>query len=236
MTRMVIGKSFLVLLGIALSAGDAHALYVTPRINRIMKRINDAVLIYASHNDLRFPDSFDEVTRFVNDPEIVNMYQITKNNEPILKEEDLLDTWGEPVEYVRDGPHRYIIRSSGPDKTMGTADDVIWGYPHEHVGAEWEKASQVPAVARPETNVAQTTAKTSPKDGKAASPPDRTATRSSSSGTPDTRHQTAAPPPGQTATVTNTPWKHLILACVIIISGIAAAWLCFKKKAGLQGD
>ena len=232
MTRMVIGKSFLVLLGIALSAGDAHALYVTPRINRIMKRINDAILIYASHNDLRFPDSFDEVTRLVNDPEIVALYQITKNNEPILKEEDLLDTWGEPVEYVHDGPHRFIIRSSGPDKTMGTADDVIWGYPHEHVDAEWEKAKQVPAVVRLETNAVQAAAMIPPKDGAAAPPPDHAAPRSPS-GAPDTRHQIAAPPPGQTATVTSTPWKYPILACVIIISGIAAAWLCLKKKAGL---
>jgi len=69
-----------------------------------------------------------------------------------LKKEDLNDPWGEPFGYEHDGDN-YVIWSSGPDKKMGTADDIVTGFPPSYV-ASW-KAKHIPPVGNQETNVVQ---------------------------------------------------------------------------------
>jgi len=91
----------------------------------ILKRIRSAIHMYKSEHGGKTPASLDEYVQTVaTNSRYAGSYR--------LKLENLLDEWGEPVEYEHDG-HCFIIRSSGLDKTMGTADDVIIGWPPTYV-------------------------------------------------------------------------------------------------------
>ena len=93
----------------------------------------------------KLPASLDELFQFAS-----NNYKY--GNKPLLKKEDLIDSWGEPIEYIRDG-RRYALWSSGPDKKMGTKDDVYDGSPTLYK-AVWE-AKYAQAIAQQETNTVQ---------------------------------------------------------------------------------
>ena len=73
--------------------------------------IVQAVQIYAMCNGGKLPESLEELTQSQDE-----------DDSPLLKKEYLLDPWGEPIVYVRNG-RKFSVSSSGPDKIMGTADD-----------------------------------------------------------------------------------------------------------------
>ena len=73
--------------------------------------IEQAVQIYAMRNNGKFPESLNDLITGTDD------------KPPLLKKEGILDPWGKPFEYERDG-RKLIIRSSGPDREMGTEDDI----------------------------------------------------------------------------------------------------------------
>jgi hypothetical protein len=103
-------------------------------------------------HDARFPASLDELLQFAS---AKDDYQ----RNPLLKKEDLIDPWGEPFAYERsENGRKYILRSSGPDRIMGTADDFVEGYPPSYV-TSW-KAKQTPPVDGQGTNAVQAAAQT----------------------------------------------------------------------------
>ena len=82
-----------------------------PRIRLQISEIEKAVEIYAMIHQGKLPASLDD------------LIQGTEDNPPLLKKEAIIDPWGEPFEYKRTG-RNFTIRSSGPDRQMGTEDDV----------------------------------------------------------------------------------------------------------------
>ena len=68
--------------------------------------LNKAVEDYAALHDGQLPASLGDLT----------------DSPSLLKEEDLIDIWGKPIEYKRN-EYGFSVRSSGPDRKMGTADD-----------------------------------------------------------------------------------------------------------------
>ena len=87
---------------------DIECFISQPRAQLAM--IEQAVQIYAMVHNGKFPESLNDLIKGTDDAS------------PLLKKEYLLDPWGEPIEYERDG-RTFIIRSSGPDREMGTEDD-----------------------------------------------------------------------------------------------------------------
>jgi len=113
MKHKPVGKCVLVLVGIMLGIeclGSKRNL-----IDIQMSNVEMAIIVYMTQEG-KFPDSLDVL--------IQRRYN--------LKKEDLLDPWGEPFGYEYN-EHRYVIWSSGPDKKMGTADDVFKGFPPSYV-------------------------------------------------------------------------------------------------------
>ncbi len=56
-----------------------------------------------------------------------NLEQLTVGTEDTaapLKRESLVDSWGTPFQYRRQGRTGYEIRSAGPDRAMGSQDDL----------------------------------------------------------------------------------------------------------------
>ena len=70
--------------------------------------IDKAINIYAMQHNGQLPDA---------------LSALVESDDPLLNKPDLIDRWGEPFGYERNG-RRYIIRSSGPDRIMGTEDDI----------------------------------------------------------------------------------------------------------------
>jgi len=143
----------MVVLGITLGMGCLYATAATrdagviPSINK-MSVIRLAIITYTAlhlNSDDILPISLDE------------LFQCATTNKSLafLLEVGLLDAWGEPFAYETDGRNWYIIQSSGPDRTMGTADDIFRGEPQKYVDEAIQKASLTPAVIRQETNAVQ---------------------------------------------------------------------------------
>jgi hypothetical protein len=218
-TGMKTVRIVMVALGIALNAGCLHATAETrhsgtTEINMKMTQLRGALEIYWGKHDLKYPASLDELAQFA----YTNM---VARGIPLLKEGDLIDTWGEPIVYETDGYHRFIIRSSGPDKKMGTADDVIRACPTLYEIEVIQKAREALTAVNQGTNVVQTaTAKTVPPPaGTAKVTPNRVPT------------PTAQPPAesDKTAKPQTTPWKIPLLIGIVAIIGVMAAWRCFRK-------
>ena len=194
------------------------------RIYVMTEQIKKAVMIYAMRHDIKFPDSLDELAQFA--------FGSTYGNEPLLTKEDLIDPWGMPFEYERDG-FKYIIRSSGPDKIMGTKDDIIEGYPASHV-TRWQ-AKLMQAVDRQETSAVQTATPdpVTPPPPPAAAEPQPAATVEPPPAAVGTETSRCASPPEQeqneSATNKGTPWKLPLLIGVAAAVALAA-WLRFRKK------
>ena len=121
------------------------------RINIQMAKIRVAIDYYSAlHHACRdnsCPASLDELLQFAS----TNEYM--KKDAP-LRKEDLIDRWGEPFGYERRAnAHGYVLWSSGPDRKMGTMDDVVEGWPRSYV-ASW-KSMQTSPVDGQETNAVQ---------------------------------------------------------------------------------
>ena len=204
----------MVALGITLGIGSLCASpragqpYVIPNSTR-MGIIRSAIITYMAMHDGELPVSWDE---------LIQCATTNKSLDYLLKE-DLLDTWGEPFAYESDGRNWYIIQSSGPDRTMGTADDIFRGEPQKYVDEAVQKASLIPAVVRQETNAVQaaTTKTTWSFFGAKKTPSNRT---------PVTGGQSPTDPPEPKT----TPWKLPLLLGIIAIAGAITAWRYFRKK------
>jgi hypothetical protein len=107
-THSGIANRTLILLGIMLGIECFGSTRVPTHVQ--MTRIENAIIAYRTQKG-EFPTSIDEL---VNDASLL----ITKK--------DLVDFWGEPIGYEHRGDE-YIVWSTGPDKKLGTKDDVVRG-------------------------------------------------------------------------------------------------------------
>lgn len=73
--------------------------------------IEQAVQIFAMKHNGKLPDSLDELT------------QGTDDAPGLLREAALVDVWGTPFGYSKQGKN-FKITSAGPDGEMGTEDDL----------------------------------------------------------------------------------------------------------------
>ncbi len=73
--------------------------------------IETAVRMYEVANGT-FPDSLDQLTVGTDDVAAP------------LKKESLFDSWGTGFQYKKTSKTSFEVRSAGPDKSMGTADDL----------------------------------------------------------------------------------------------------------------
>lgn len=89
--------------------GDPHALYVA---HAEVRFVGDAVVRYSDMHGGRCPASLGTLR--------ASGYLMSA---PI-------DPWGEPLLYgCVDGPRAFVIISKGPDRQMGTDDDLMFGSP-----------------------------------------------------------------------------------------------------------
>ena len=116
-TRTVITKWVLVMLGTVLSLECLGS----TKPNAYIWHIWSAVWIYQSQHG-KFPYSLDEITQ--------PGYG--------LKKENLIDRWGEPIGLAHDEDD-FVLISSGPDRKLGTADDIVWGSDPLYVACWKEK-------------------------------------------------------------------------------------------------
>ena len=130
-------KSVWILLGIMLgmecfsSTRDPFALQ--------MWSVRFAVVNYRAQEG-KWPTSLDELTG--------PSYRFQK--------EDLIDPWGEPFGFECGGPEDdCIVWSTGPDKKLGTADDIVMG--SSAMANRWRAKHGLPVV----TNAVQTATQTS---------------------------------------------------------------------------
>jgi len=73
--------------------------------------IETAIRMYEVSNGT-FPDSLDQLTVAMDDVAAP------------LKKENLNDSWGTGFQYKKTSKTSFELRSAGPDKSMGTADDL----------------------------------------------------------------------------------------------------------------
>ena len=203
-------KCVLVLLGI-MSGIESQGLVVIPETRAKLANIQKAINIYIMGHNGKLPASVDELLRFAS-----NNYDY--GNKPLLKKEDLIDTWGEPIEYINDG-RRYALWSSGPDRKMGTKDDVFDGTPSLYE-VLWE-SKHAQAIEEQGTNAVQaaTVETAQPTAGVGKVTPKRV---------PVTSTQSSAET-DEPAKTTTAPWKILLLIGGTVL-GAMAAWRCFRKK------
>jgi len=112
----------------------AHALVIIPETRVKIAQLEKAMQIYALEHNGKLPPSLDELTQFA-----YNCYDY--GDQPLLKKEDLIDSWGEPILYEHSGRKHFLI-SSGPDRKMGTADDVYDSWPLSYVESWRAKLAQ----------------------------------------------------------------------------------------------
>jgi hypothetical protein len=99
----------------------ANSAETTPTVSKYISArtkltlIDKAINIYALEHNGKLPDSLNVLAES-NDADW----------HPVLKKEDLVDPWGERIGYEHEECN-YVIMSSGPDKKMGTADDILEG-------------------------------------------------------------------------------------------------------------
>ena len=200
-------KCVLILLGIVLSV-ECQGRYIIPKTRAQVADIERAICIFAMDHNGKLPASLDELTQFVKDGD----------NQPLLKTEDLIDSWGEPFGY-ESGGKRFVLVSSGPDREMGTKDDIFSGNSDAYEKKWKDKYTQ--AIKEQETNAVQE-ATVEPVQPTAVI---ETVTRERvpTANTPPST-ETDAPAKGKT-----TPWKLPLLVGVAVV-GVMAAWRCFRKK------
>jgi len=169
--------------------------------------IEMAINIYTIKHYGKIPDSLEELLQPIKD-----------SSKPLLEKEDIIDAWGELMRYEHDG-NKYLIISSGPDRKMRTADDIVRGNSESYIES-W-KAKYVQAIAEQRTNATQeaTAGTTQPPAGVEKTQTNRVpVTGTQSSPDPDN------PPEPKT-----TPWKIALLIGLIATAGAIMAWR-FRKK------
>ena len=198
----LIAKCVLIFSGIMLGM-ECQGLVILPKVRTQIGDIEQAVQVYAMHHNGKLPASLD------------NLIQGTENSPPLLNKEDLIDPWGEPFLYEREG-RQYVIMSSGPDRIMGTKDDFydgsltlfekIWNAKHEQ------------AIEEQKTNAVQEAT---------------TKTTQSATGIGKTQANcvpvTGGQSPTESAETKSAPWKIPLLIGVFIF-GSVTAWCYFKKR------
>jgi len=108
----------LILLGIVLGIEGLGDVILTP-VRIKIANFEKSIQIYAMNNSGKFPVSLDVLLQFAST-------NYNYGNKPLLTADDLFDPWGEPFEYEYSG-RKYRIQSSGPDRIMGTLDDIFEG-------------------------------------------------------------------------------------------------------------
>jgi len=173
-----------------------------------MAQLEKAIQIHAMRHNGRIPASIDELAKFA-------YTNYSYGNKPLLQKEDFLDVWGEPIEYER-GKGKFILRSSGPDKEMGTKDDVFWGN-FETYKKSWFP-DPPPPVENPETNTVQEAASSSQVKERNGiiSPPIRSVPKDD-------------PQPEPTESK-SAPWKLPLLLGVVSAIGVVTVWRFFLKR------
>jgi len=210
-----------VFLGTVLGTGYLYATLENSRTlnGSKMGNLYGAIMVYLGQHVKAdgwgtYPASLDELAQFA--------YKHLDLGKPLLKEGDLIDAWGQPFEYETDGRDWFFIRSSGPDKVMGTADDRFWGFPSVHRDEAMAKAKQTPAVTNAAQKAMQTGGAASPsflkrwfgKRGGAVSPPHRA---EGSNGIP-----------AGDETKPNRLWLYALIPLCLL--GAVAAWRYFRKR------
>jgi len=79
-----------------------------------MRAITRAVDLYVNEHKGEFPTSLEELTK-----------PRTDGWPPFLKKKRMIDPWGKPMKYELKG-NSFTLRSSGPDRIMGTEDDITY--------------------------------------------------------------------------------------------------------------
>ena len=165
--------------------------------------IEKAIEIYAMRHDNKLPASLNSLVE-----------SSDKGNPPLLKKEDLIDPWGEPIRYEREG-RKFIICSSGPDKKLGTADDNYTGRGSSELYESW-KARLAQAAESQATNAVQ---EATPETAKPPAGIKKKATAEN--------RQT----PDEPAESKSIPWKiPLLIGILLIIGIIVTAWHRLTKK------
>ena len=212
MKHKLIAKCVLIFSGIMLGM-ECQGLVIIPKTRTQISDIQKAMQIYAIDHNGKLPASMDELFLFAS-----NNYEYSEK--PLLKKEDIIDIWGEPIRYEREGG-KYIIISSGPDKKMGTADDFYDGRPMSYVES-W-RAKHAQAIVEQETNAVQeVTAETvQPPVGVGKTQANRV---------PVIGTQPPPDPDKPAEQPKTTPWKLPLLIGIIATAGATMAWCCFRKR------
>ena len=118
MKHKCIARHVLVFCWIMLSMVCLGDVIITP-VRIKIANFEKSIQIYAMNNSGKFPVSLDVLLQFAST-------NYNYGNKPLLTADDLFDPWGEPFEYEYSG-RKYRIQSSGPDRIMGTMDDIFEG-------------------------------------------------------------------------------------------------------------
>jgi len=188
---------------------ESKGLVTVTRIRAQVAQIEKSINIYAMTHQGKLPASLDELFQFASNN---NDY----SEKPLLKKEDLIDPWGEPFLYERDG-RRYVIVSSGPDRKMGTEDDFFEGSSglFEKIWA----AKHTQAIAEQGTNAVQGAAA-------GAAPP----LAGTQKATPNRASVTGSQPLDEPDETESTPWKIPLLIGITAAIGAVSGWRYFRKR------
>jgi len=127
-TRKGITRWVLVLLGIILGieclGSKRDPFYIK------IKTVEMAIAEYRVREGL-WPSSLEELTLSID------------GRHPFLYKETTIDSWGEPFGFECGGPEdSCIVWSTGPDRKLGTADDIVEGHPM--MVARWREKHGLP--------------------------------------------------------------------------------------------
>jgi len=202
----VSAKRVLVLLGIMLSV-ECLGLTIASTDTRVRGRIKSVCIAVVGYRvqEGKWPESLE-----------VLVPPLNGGGRYLSGKEALFDLWGEPFRYehTEDG---YVIISSGPDKIMGTEDDIVDGSPKAYVES-WKIEHGLPV----KTNAVQAATQNSQsatEAGKGVSHTSEDGRAKPSSANRET-DGTETPPPDRT-------WLYLVTAALIIGIGGFYAW---RKK------
>ena len=192
------------------SNNERDAAYYTRAspVHAQLVEIEKAILIYSMSNNGKFPDSLDKLMQPMGE---------RKSISPLFtKKDSLLDPWGEPIGYELDD-RKFVLFSSGPDKKVGTKDDIVRGRPESYVES-W-KARQTQLLESQGTNaVKEATAEAVPL------PPVAGKT------IPERVPATDGQPSDEPAEKKDSPWDLLLLIGAVILCSVVATWRCLRRK------
>ena len=185
--------------------------YIVSPTRTTLAGIENAIQVYAMQHHGKLPVSLDELVE-----------SDDTDRPPLLKKKDILDSWGEPIEYECE-ESKYILRSSGPDRKMGTADDILEG-DIESYQRGW-KSKQPPPVVGQETNAVQgvTVEPVRPK-GWNMKPEEIAELRESVLATREKAERV------KRAKANLIQWQLPLLIGIAAVGGVVMAWRHLKRK------